>query len=113
MSKFTKRIDQTLDHLQKQADWNLTKMPDWVLQHTLLKLPWFTNVWRRYCVACNNTFGGGEAWQVLANIKMLSDRDVNVPTQSINVCAYCAPTESILASRLAEPRTQKNILALL
>ena len=113
MSKVTKHIDQILDHVRERADGNITKMPEWVLKTQRHEQPWWTNIFRRYCVACGYHFGGGEAWQVLANVQMLSVHDVTVPTRSVNVCAHCGPTESILASRLCEPRTQKNILALL
>jgi hypothetical protein len=113
VSKFTKRIDQTLDHVREQADWNIVKMPEWVLHTKFLDQPWWTNVFRRYCVACGHNFGGGEAWSVLVNTKKLRDPEDGPTSQSVNVCSHCAPTESLLASRLAEPRTKKNILALI
>lgn len=113
MSKFTKRIDQTLDHVREQADWNIARMPLWVLQTQRYKQPWWTNVFRSYCVACDTHFGGGDVWKVLVNVKLLGDREGGTPTQSVNVCFHCALTESLLAARIKEPYTKKNILALI
>lgn len=115
MSKFTKRIDQTLENVREREDWAIAKMPPWVLQHKFLSLPWWTNVWRRHCVACNHVFGGGEAWSVLINVKLfpLVEAKSDGETLSVNVCSHCAPSESLLATRLQDSRTQKHIAAFL
>ncbi len=116
MSKFTKRIDQTLEHIRNKADWKIAKKPVWVLQTKLLDQPWWTKVLRRYCVACDQSFGGGEAWSVLVNMKLLQEEEgedvEGAETKSVNVCSHCAPTESLLATRLNERHTVKNILSL-
>jgi hypothetical protein len=112
VSKFTKRIDQTLEHVREKSDWNIAKLPEWVLHIKLLEQPWWTNVFRRYCVACGNLFGGGAAWSVLVNMKLLAEDPKKESSRSINVCEHCAPTRSLLAARLREPRTARNILSL-
>jgi hypothetical protein len=117
MSKFTKRIDQTLEHVRESKDWAIVKMPQWVLQYKFLTLPWYTNVWRRHCVACNSLFGGGEAWSVLINVKMFkllkATPEDDGEVLRVNVCSHCAPSESLLATRLQDSRTQTHIAALL
>jgi hypothetical protein len=113
VSKFTRRIDQTLEHIQNKSDWEIAKLPEWVLQVKLLEQPWYTHVMKRYCVACGVKFGGGEAWSVLVNTKKLGADKEEPVTASVNVCSHCAPSRSLLASRLREPRTKKNILSIL